>query len=141
MGSKRELSEDAVTVIALAGTALAYATSVDDEVERWLRALRLYGTAGIALQTLGVDEQRPPGEDRGQASTQVEAEARVASVLTSAEEFAVQRDVSVVGTIDLLLAVMRVYGQSFDDALAARETDRAELVERLESERRTEAIR
>jgi hypothetical protein len=140
MNPKLELSEDAITVTALAGTALAYASSVDDEVERWLRALCQYGEAGMALSALGIDENRPGGESPAPADALPDDEDRVASVLTSAEEFALQRGVRTVGTVDLLLAVMRVYGQSFDNALAARETDRAELVEHLESlERRVEA--
>jgi hypothetical protein len=140
MNTKLELSEDAVTVVALAGTALAYANSVDDEVERWLRALGQYGEAGMALSALGIDENRPAGEAPGPASALPEDGDRVGAVLTAAEEFAHQRGVPVVGTVDLLLATMRVYGQSFDRALAARETDRAELVEYLdECEPRVEA--
>ena len=56
-----QLSPDAVTVLGLAGTALPFAQSVDEEVERWLRPLRLYGESGGALQALGVSEGRPSG--------------------------------------------------------------------------------
>jgi hypothetical protein len=42
MKTREGLSEDAVTVIGLAGTAVAFATSNDEEVERWFRALGLY---------------------------------------------------------------------------------------------------
>jgi hypothetical protein len=133
MTKNMALSEDAVTVVALGGTALAYAASIDEEVERWLRALRLYGAAGIALQAVGVDEE-PRGVEGLSNGTNGQSDARVAAVLTSAEEFATQRGAPVVGTTDLVLAAMRVYGDSFDRALAARGTDRVELVERLETD-------
>ena len=50
-----------MTVLGLAGTALPFAESVDDEVERWLRPLRLYGEAGASLQALGIGEARVEG--------------------------------------------------------------------------------
>jgi hypothetical protein len=129
---KMELSEDAVTILALAGTALAYAESIDDEVERWLRALRLYGNAGIVLQAFGIDE-RPRSLEGSPAPADAPAETRVAAVLTAAEEFAGQRGADVVGTLELLLAVMRVYADAFDRALAARGADRVELVAQLDA--------
>jgi hypothetical protein len=55
----------------------------------------------------------------------------MASVLTCAEQFARQRDVRALGTIEVLLAVMQVYGASFDWALERRGTDRLELLERM----------
>ena len=36
------LSQDAALVVALAGTAMPFAHSAEDEAERWLRALRLH---------------------------------------------------------------------------------------------------
>ena len=50
------LSQDAALVVALAGTAMPFAHSAEDEAERWLRALRLHGEVGTALQGLGVGE-------------------------------------------------------------------------------------
>src|SRR5215210_7548413 len=50
------LSQDAALVTALAGTAMPFAHSAEDEAERWLRALRLHGHVGSALQALGVGE-------------------------------------------------------------------------------------
>ena len=50
------LSQDAALVVALAGTAMPFAHSAEDEAERWLRALRLHGQVGAALQALGVGE-------------------------------------------------------------------------------------
>ena len=52
------LSPDAATVVAFAGSALPFADSADDEVERWLRPLRLFGEAGAVLQGLGIGEAR-----------------------------------------------------------------------------------
>ena len=42
--------------MALAGTAMPFAHSAEDEAERWLRALRLHGRVGATLQALGVGE-------------------------------------------------------------------------------------
>ena len=50
------LSQDTALVVALAGTAMPFAHSAEDEAERWLRALRLHGEVGSALQGLGVGE-------------------------------------------------------------------------------------
>ena len=43
-------------MVALAGTAMPFAHSAEDEAERWLRALRLHGQVGAPLQALGVGE-------------------------------------------------------------------------------------
>ena len=143
MTTRKELSEHAVTVIGLAGTAVAYATSTDQEVERWFRPLCLYGEAGFVLQALGLAEECPEetaqrrsaNEDQAPDSRSglADAEARVAAVLTCASEFAAQREAPAIGTVDLLLGVMRVYGQDFDRALELRGSDRVELLEGLES--------
>jgi hypothetical protein len=50
------LTQDAALVVALDGTAMPFAHSAEDEAERWLRALRLHGQVGTALQALGVGE-------------------------------------------------------------------------------------
>ncbi len=50
------LSQDAALIVALAGTAMPFAHSAEDEAERWLRALRLHGHVGTTLQALGVGE-------------------------------------------------------------------------------------
>jgi hypothetical protein len=126
------LSRDAVTVLGLAGSALPFAQSIDDEVERWLRPLRLYGEAGAALQGLGVGEnpldasQRVPpksAEDTPQETLHI--------VTTAATEIAAERGAATVGTSDILIAVMRHYGDAFDRALKSRSSDSAELLGRL----------
>ena len=55
-------------MLALAGGAMPFADSAEDEAERWLRVLRLHGDVGAALQALGVGEAplvtelEPPAE-------------------------------------------------------------------------------
>jgi DNA-directed RNA polymerase subunit RPC12/RpoP len=128
-------SQDAAIVLALAGTAVPFACSPEDEAERWVRVLRLHGQVGNALQSLGVGEaplettaqpapvqqlrRRPDGEDI------------VAVVSTRAHEFATNRGASAVSTVDVLFALFSVYGKTFDRALYIRGTSREELVERL----------
>jgi glutathione S-transferase len=129
------LSEDAAIVLALADTAVPFATSPEDEAERWVRVLRMHGWVGAALQSLGVGEapletsaqpasvrllrRRPLGEDVVQMVTQ------------RADEFARARAAGAVCTVDVLFALFAVYGKTFDRALYVRGTSREELIERL----------
>jgi hypothetical protein len=134
VSTRTALSQDAATVVGLAGTALAFAGSADEEAERWLCTLRRYGEAGLLLQALGVGEK--PRDDARPRQTEAapgDGETRMAAVLTCADQFGARRDVHPIGTIELLLAVMRVYGDSFDWALERRGTDRVELLERVTS--------
>lgn len=126
------LSRDAAIVVGLAGTALAFASSKDDEVERWLRPLRLYGDAATALQGLAIGEA-PLAESKGSGRrvSECSPEQTVDSVVAAASELALDRDRPCVGTLDLLIAVMRHYPEEFEQALESRGTDRAELVDRL----------
>ena len=129
------LSQDAAIVLALADTAVPFASSPEDEAERWVRVLRLHGWVGSVLQSLGVGEaplatsaqpasvrilrRRPLGEDVVQTVTQ------------RAHEFAVARAAGAVCTVDVLFALLAVYGKTFDRALYVRGTSREELIERL----------
>ena len=128
------LSQDAALVIALAGTAMSFSHSAEDEAERWLRALRLHGHVGAALQALGIGESplmtgaQPPGEINGTPPLGGEAMERVAR---RAEELALLRESRSVGTVDLLFAVMELYGRLFDRVLYLRGSSREELVERI----------
>ena len=128
------LSQDAALVIALAGTAMSFSHSAEDEAERWLRALRLHGHVGCALQALGIGEAplmtgaQAPGEVNGSPPLGSEAMERVAC---RAGELALLRKSRSVGTIDLLFAVMELYGRLFDRALYLRGSSREELVERV----------
>jgi hypothetical protein len=128
------LSRDAATVVGLAGTALAFAGSADEEVERWLRPLRLYGEAGAILQGLAIGEAplTEPANHLGQSSASGPGET-LAVITAAAAECAAQRGASVIGTVDILVAVMRHYPDAFEHALESRGSDRWELVERLAS--------
>jgi hypothetical protein len=135
-GGKMKLSQDAVIVLGLAGTAMGFAHSREDEAERWLRVLRMHGRVGEALQALGVPEAPlrtyarpapspatvPPG-----SGDPVEAISRRA--VRRAEARMADR----VGTVDVLFAVFATYGHAFDRALYIRGTSREELLERLVS--------
>lgn len=124
-----QLSADAVTVLGLAGTALPFAQSVDDEVERWLRPLRLYGAAGGALQALGVGEGRLDATQVGHPEPSAESPSETLhQVTTAASQIAAQRGDSTVVTSDILIAVMCHYGDAFDRALKCRFSDSDELM-------------
>jgi hypothetical protein len=129
------LSQDAAIVLALAETAIPFAVSVEDEAERWVRLLRLHGQVGLALQSLGVGEaplstiaqphavrvlrSRPLGDDP------------VADVTLAARRLAAKRGARAAATVDVLFAVIGVYGRTFDRALYIRGTSVDELLERL----------
>jgi len=136
MAGKIKLSQDAAIVLSLAGTAMPFAHSREDEAERWLRVLRMHGRVGEALQALGVPEAplmtpaRPaasPAAARRSGGDPVDAICRRAVRLADA------RSADRVATLDILFAVLATYGQAFDRALYVRGTSREELVERLAS--------
>jgi hypothetical protein len=134
-GKQLGLSQDAAIVLALADTAVPFASSPEDEAERWVRVLRLHGWVGTVLQSLGVGEapletpaqpssvrllrRRPLGEDVVEIVTQ------------KAHALACARDAGAVCTVDVLFALFAVYGKTFDRALYVRGTSREELIERL----------
>ena len=123
---------DAALVLGMASTALPFARSPEAEAERWLRILRMHGQAGAALQSLGVSEA--PIEDSGvEEGPRTEGDRRdiVATVTEGAVGFAAHRGASTVGADDVLVAVMQVYGEDFDNVLRAHGTDRNEVLERL----------
>jgi hypothetical protein len=129
------LSQDAALVVALAGTAMAFSHSAEDEAERWLRALRLHGQVGAALQALGVGEaplmtgsepnDSPPRGSAPRGGGVVDEVTHRATVLAAA------RGAENVGTADVLFGLFDIYGRLFDRALYLRGTSREELVERL----------
>jgi hypothetical protein len=135
-GGKTKFSRDAAIVLGLAGTAMGFAHSREDEAERWLRVLRINGRVGEALQALGVPEgplmtyarpapspsAAPPG-----SGDPVDAICRRAVRMANA------RAADRVATVDVLFAVLATYGQAFDRALYVRGTSREELLERLVS--------
>jgi hypothetical protein len=128
------LSQDAALVVALAGTAMPFAHSAEDEAERWLRALRLHGEVGTSLQALGVGEAPlmtgSEAEAGGPGTPPLGAEV-LDEVTRLADEFAAAREAETIGTADLLFGVFEVYGKLFDRVLYLRGTSREELTERL----------
>ena len=128
------LSQDAALVVALAGTAMPFAHSAEDEAERWLRALRLHGQVGAALQGIGVGESPlmtgSAADEDGPGTPPLGAEV-LDDVTHRAGELAEARQADTVGTPDLLFAVLDVYGKLFDRVLYMRGTSRDELAERL----------
>ena len=130
------LSQDAALVIALAGTAMPFAHSAEDEAERWLRALRLHGQVGSALQSLGVGESPLMTGSDADHSGEVDGTpsfgaAVLDDVSKRAGELARARLADTIGTGDILFAVLDVYGRLFDRVLYLRGTSREELAERL----------
>jgi hypothetical protein len=117
----------------MASTAIPFARSREEEAERWLRILRLHGEAGAALQALGVSEgplEGPSVRDKEHPSPVGEdIVGRVGEVAASA---AARRQAKCFTTIDVLVAVIDVYGQEFNDVLRAHGTDRQEVLERLQ---------
>jgi hypothetical protein len=122
-------------VVALAGTAMPFAHSAEDEAERWLRALRLHGQVGAALQSLGVGEaplMPNPDAEQDSPPTPPKGGDVLDEVTRRAGGFAAARDAETVGTPDLLFAVFEIYGELFDRVLYLWGTSREELTERLE---------
>ncbi len=135
MSSGPVLAPDAAIVLGIASTAMPFARTQEDEVERWLRLLRLHGQVGAALQSLGVSESALP-EEEGKAHEPAaggvgDDHDAVARVSGHAIRVAAERGASAITTADLLIAVMRVYGEEFDRVLRAHGTDGEEVLERL----------
>jgi hypothetical protein len=131
------LSQDAALVVALAGTAIPFAHSAEDEAERWLRAMRLHGQVGSTLQALGVGESplmtgSESDQSDGHGTPNLGPDV-LDEVTERASELAAARGVENIGTADILFAVLDAYGKLFDRALYTRGTSRDELVERLTS--------
>jgi hypothetical protein len=127
------LTTDAALMLGIASTAMPFAHSNQDQAERWLRALRRHGEAGAVLASLGVREEsigisRTDARPSDTAPGDPEA---VATVTEHAGRVATARAAPKVATTDVLLAVMHVYGATFDRVLAAHGADIEELAARL----------
>jgi hypothetical protein len=129
------VSQDAAIVLALASTAIPFASGVQDEAERWLRVMRLHGQVGAALQALGVPEgplETPADKPVNQRQThREEGTDPVAQVHAKARDLARQRGAANTGTLEVLFAVLSVYEECFDRALYSRGTTREELLGHL----------
>jgi ATP-dependent Clp protease ATP-binding subunit ClpA len=138
MSATPTLAPDAAMVLGIAATAIPFARTPEDEAERWLRLLRLHGEVGAVLQAIGVSEDsiREHAEQIDRTQSQAvdgDAESRdvIARVGERAAGIARTRGVDGVGTTDLLMAVLEVYGAVFERALRAHGTDVEEVLERL----------
>jgi len=127
------LSQDAALVAALAGTAMPFAHSAEDQAERWLRAIRLHGQVGAAMQALGIGEA--PLMTRAESPVARETAAPAGDVagraVALASELATERGAPCVGTLDLLFALFEIYGGLIDRALYLRGASKDELLGRL----------
>jgi ATP-dependent Clp protease ATP-binding subunit ClpA len=133
---KIEFSQDAAVVAALAGTAMSFSHSAEDQAERWLRALRLHGKVGSAMQALGIGEaplrtQAHHAIAGEQAPSPPLSDEVVDHVMRRAHEHAQTRGAEMVCTDDLLFAVLEVYDPLLERALVARGASREELEQRL----------
>jgi non-ribosomal peptide synthetase component F len=128
------LSEDAAMVVGLASTAIPFADSPDAEAERWLRILRLHGRAARTLTALGIGEApltgvaEPTANGRADSPPPHSDSDVIHRVNEQAAQVAADRGTATVGTADVLLAVMDVYGPDFDRVLGAYGTSRDEVI-------------
>jgi len=129
--SQVPLCADAEIALGLAATALPFAESSADELRRWVRILSAHGEAGRAFQGAGLTEEslnRPVAADADGAPAHPDSVTRVRSLATA---IAADREAATIGTVDLLLAVMTIYGDAFDDELRVHGTTSIELIECL----------
>lgn len=119
-------------VLGLAGTAMPFAHSAGDEVERWLRALRLHGEVGGVMQAIGVSEASllEEGAPVKNGYTAL-GETAVTEIESRATRFARERGADKVSTADVLQAVAEAYGELFDERLYQHGATREEILERL----------
>jgi anti-sigma B factor antagonist len=132
------LTEDAAVVVGIASTAMPFAQTPDAQAERWLRALRRSGDAGVVLMALGTSDDPLEGPSRfavedESAPTPATGRDVVATVTHHARVIADVREHRAIHTNDLLGAVMDVYGPTFDRVLARHGIDAGELIEQLGS--------
>jgi anti-sigma B factor antagonist len=127
------LGSDAAILVGLAATALPFAESTADELRRWIRILSLQGEAGRALQRVGLTdgEAAVPVTGNGDPAAPEGHADSVSRVRAAATAIAADREAATVSTVDLLLAVMLVYGDAFDHELHVHGTSSTELIECL----------
>ncbi len=143
MNGTPPFAPDAALVLGIAATAIPFARTPEEQAERWLRVLRLHGQVGVALQSLGVSEssldEHPaphelayPGAGASERSGGDAPEGDVIAIVSDrAAHTAVERGASGVGTTELLIALLEVYGEVFERTLRAHGTDAGEVLERL----------
>jgi hypothetical protein len=132
-GGSIPLTADAALMLGIASTAMPFAQSAEDQAERWLRALRNHGESGAILASLGLSEKvvnEPEHEGDDAAPGRGDPDA-VATVTGEATRIATERGATKLGTRDVLLGVVQVYGPTFYRLLAAHGVDPAELTTHL----------
>jgi hypothetical protein len=96
----------------------------------------MHGYVGGALQAMGVGEAplETLADVPGTRTARRPGDDPVAEVGRTAARYARARNARLMGTIDVLFAVLDVYGKAFDRALYIRGATREELLERLATE-------
>lgn len=127
------LTADAALLLGIASTAMPFAQSDEDQVERWLRVLRRHGEAGVVLASLGLSEARlhEPQHEPDDEHADTDRSDAVALVTVHAGRIASQRRAAKIATTDVLLAAMHVYGATFDRVLAAHGADIEQVAARV----------
>jgi hypothetical protein len=129
------LSQDAAIVLGLARTAVPFAASKEDEAERWVRVMRVHGQVGQAMQALGVGEAPLESPAAPRTVRLLHGRGRDTAIVDQVEdrtfELAAERGAQVVSTVDIFFAVLDIYSGTFERALYARGTTRAELIGEL----------
>jgi hypothetical protein len=114
--------------VALAATAMPFASTHCEEAERWLRILRVNGVVGNAMQALGLPEEPfepcPPVEEDDPCRP-----GSFDAVVAAAADEQRQRQGEAITSEDLFVGVRSVYGPAFEKALASRGTTSAEVLE------------
>src|SRR4051795_3203718 len=98
------LSQDAAIVLALAETAIPFASTREDEAERWVRVLRMHGQVGGVLQGMGVGEaplETLADVPSGRTPRRPE-EQSVREVAQASGRYAAGRGAKLIGTVDVL---------------------------------------
>ena len=138
-GSRIGLTADAELVLGLLATALPFAESRAAEAERWLRVLRSHGDTARILREIGVSEA--PSRDAGSPAPSQGAEGPgqgnqdpTQHVIEQATALARERGANLIGTLELLAAVMQAYGEDFDEVLHSHGTNRAILIRHINRE-------
>ena len=125
-------SREVIIALELAETTVPFARSREGEAERWLRVLRRVDRVGEALAALGYPDG--PLESAAEARIPGPVPDEVGAIEDVAERAAMYargRGGRVVGAIDLLFAVVGIYGRDFSKALYRAGITREMLLDRL----------
>ena len=125
------LSREVVIALELAETTVPYARSRQGEAERWLRILRRLERTGDALAALGVPDGPLESPAEARMAYENEPTVSVEEVAERAQMYTRARGGKVVGTIDLLFAVLGTYGKDFSKALYRSGVARELLLDHL----------